>query len=104
MSENKTCDECEHYTCISIRKIIKENMGGERMTPVPKVKPHAHLRMTCPDCGASVAAALSVANEAIRSFIDKHLSCGSSRCSDEAGAAGKWGIHIPVRIVWEASE
>jgi hypothetical protein len=26
MSENKPCDECEHYTCISIRKIIKENM------------------------------------------------------------------------------
>ena len=76
------------------------------MTLVPKVKPYAHLRMTCPDCGASVVAALTVADEAIRSFIDKHLSCGtpSSRCSNEAGAAGKWGIHIPVRVVWEASE
>ncbi|MFZ9078112.1 MAG: hypothetical protein ACO23H_06215 [Alphaproteobacteria bacterium] len=76
------------------------------MTLVPKVIPYAHLRMTCPDCGAKVTAALSVADEAIRSFIDEHLSCGtaSSRCSDDMGAAGKWGIHIPVRVVWEASE
>lgn len=76
------------------------------MTLVPKVKPYAHLRMTCPDCGAGVAAALSVADEAIRSFIDEHLSCGtpSSRCSNEVGAAGKWGIHIPVRVVWEVDE
>ena len=25
MSENKPCENCEHYTCISVRKIIKEN-------------------------------------------------------------------------------
>jgi len=60
--------------------------------------------MTCPDCGAGVAAALTVADEAVRSFIDKHLSCGSSRCSDEPGIAGKWGIHIPVMVVLGASE
>jgi len=25
MNENKPCADCEHFTCISIRKIIKEN-------------------------------------------------------------------------------
>ena len=29
MSENKPCADCEHYTCISIRKIIKENTNKE---------------------------------------------------------------------------